>query len=44
MFYPTKYICKYVIKLNMEPAKHFKQLETGASKDWESCGMLRNTC
>lgn len=29
--------------LNLMPATHFKQVGTGATKGWESCGMLQET-
>ena len=27
--------------LNLMPATHFNKVRTGATKDWESCGMLQ---
>lgn len=29
--------------LSLMPATHFKQVGTGATKGWESCGMLQKT-
>ena len=38
------FFCKYSLILNLMPATHSKIAGTGATKDWESCGMLKNTC
>ena len=36
--------CKYVLMLNVMPAACFMFQVTGETKDWESCGMIINTC
>lgn len=33
--------CKYMYILNLLAAKHYKQVGTGAKKDWKSSGMLQ---
>lgn len=42
MFYLINLIgfCKNMLIQNLMPATHFNQVGTGATKDWERCGML----
>lgn len=44
MFYLINviYFCEYGIILNFKPAKHYKQIDTGATQNWKSCGILKS--
>ncbi len=36
--------CKHLIILNLMPATHSKQIGSGRTRHWESCGILENIC